>query len=96
MAEAHLDRPGEVTWFPNKGPAPVLGPCPHTECPHDMGGCVAWGPDYEHYVLDECSVPAERGGCDRACRSWTSEIPQPNGGVRYAFAPFLHIKLGAK
>lgn len=91
MAEAHLDHPGEMRWFPGKGPVPVLGPCPHSDCSHNAAGCVAYGPDYDHYVLDECQVPAEDGGCGGTCRAWMAEYPEPRNGVRYRQGPFLHV-----
>lgn len=93
MAEPHLDHPGEVSWFPGKGPAAVLGSCPHTGCPHDQVACIAWGPDFEHYTLEECRVPAAVGGCDGTCRSWAKEIPRPRGGVQYGWAPYLHVQV---
>lgn len=92
MAEPHLDHPGEVSWFPGKGPAQVLGPCPHTGCPHNTLAAIAWGPDFEHYTLDECRVPADLGGCGGTCRSWSSEVPRPRGGVRYGWGPYLHVQ----
>jgi hypothetical protein len=76
VAEAHLDHPGDVTWFKGHGPAPVLGPCPHRDCPHNLLGTVAWGPDYEHYTLITCDVG---GGCAGGCRAWQPEWPQGAG-----------------
>lgn len=70
MAEAHLDHPGEVRWFKGHGPAPVLGPCPHTDCPHESTAAVAYGPDHAHYVLD---AGVEPDGCDGTCRGWFGE-----------------------
>lgn len=72
MAEVHLDHPGEITWFKSHGPAAVLGDCPHTDCAHDMVGVIAWGPDYDHYVLVRCLV---ENGCNRQCRAWQAEYP---------------------
>jgi hypothetical protein len=78
MAEAHLDHPGEVSWFVGHGPAPVIGPCPHVNCRHLGGSNIAWGPDIEHYVLDECS--------DCLCRAWSPDNPRvetlPDGSLR--------------
>lgn len=68
MAEPHVDYPGEITWFPRKGPLPVLGPCPHHACPHLDQTVIAWGPSMDHYELVQCVMP---GGCDRSCRSWS-------------------------
>jgi len=87
MAEAHLDHPGEVTWFPNQQPATVLGECPHETCPHNEMRDIAWGPDYSHYVLVACIVPAETGGCDGQCRAWSAEYPDTNA---VTYATFLH------
>lgn len=70
MAEAHLDHPGEISWFSGYGPAPVIGPCPHTTCPHNMGGNIAWGPDMAHYTLDQCDVA---DGCNGHCRAWHTD-----------------------
>jgi hypothetical protein len=70
MAEAHLDHPGEITWFASHGPATVIGPCPHTTCTHDAGRNIAWGPDGVHYTLDQCDVP---DGCNGECRAWHDE-----------------------
>lgn len=92
MAEPHLDHPGEVSWFPGKGPAQVLGACPHRACPHNTLAAIAWGPDFEHYTLDECRVPADLGGCGGTCRSWSSEVPRPRGGIRYGWGPYLHVQ----
>ena len=70
MAEAHLDADmaGEVRWFPGKGPAQIVGKCQHS-CDHRTTDVIAWGPDYDHYCLIECSQ------CH--CRSWTAEYPEP-------------------
>jgi hypothetical protein len=78
MAEAHLDHPGEITWFAGHGPAAVLGDCPHT-CAHTMIRNIAWGPDHGHYTLNECIVP---GGCDGRCRAWAEEWPPPHSAHR--------------
>ena len=67
MAEAHLDHPGEISWYAGQGPAPVLGPCPHSDCPHDFQSCIAHGPDFRRYTLDQCDVA---DGCNGTCRSW--------------------------
>ena len=59
--------PGEVIhWFVGHGPGEVLGPCSHV-CRHNSTANIAWGPDADHYTLDECHVP---DGCDRRCRAW--------------------------
>lgn len=75
MSGAHLDHPGEVHWFHGYGPLPVVGPCPHTNCPHNGTSVIAWGPDYEHYELVTCDVDAEDGGCAEQCRGWWTEYP---------------------
>jgi len=99
VAEPSLDHPGEVSWFPGKAAAPVLGPCPHTRCPHDSARCVAWGPDFEHYTLDECHVPAELGGCAGQCRAWAAEVPETDRRgrqrIRYGWGAWLHVDVAA-
>jgi hypothetical protein len=67
MAEAHLDHPGEVSWYKGYGPSPVLGPCPHCDCPHNAQSVIGWGPSLDRYELSQCDV-AE--GCDGGCRAW--------------------------
>lgn len=67
MAEAHLDHPGEISWFKGYGPAPVLGPCPHAGCPHNAQSVIGWGPDMRRYELDQCDVTE---GCATECRAW--------------------------
>lgn len=69
MAEAHLDHPGDVTWFKGHGPKQATGPCTHS-CDHNWTmSVIAWGPDYEHYSLNECTK------C--GCRAWSAEYPEP-------------------
>ena len=70
MTEAHLDHPGEISWWSGYGPAPVVGPCPHTNCPHLDSACVAYGPDWKHYTLERCVMP---DGCNGNCRAWHDE-----------------------
>lgn len=70
MAEAHLDHPGDVTWFAGHTSGPIAGPCPHLHCPHNLGRVIAWGPDLAHYTLEQCDVPA---GCNGHCRAWHDE-----------------------
>lgn len=72
MSEAHLDHPGDWTWFAGYGPRKVKGPCPHTDCDHTSMVAVADGPDFDHYELEECRV-AE--GCNGHCRGWLAEYP---------------------
>jgi hypothetical protein len=83
MAEANLDHPGEITWFSGHGPAQVIGPCPHTACPHNMGANIAWGHDWQHYTLDRCDV-AE--GCNGGCRAWHDERSVPT-------SPWLQVEV---
>lgn len=75
MAEAHLDHPGEVTWFKRHGPAPVLGPCPHVECQHLGTGVIAWGPSMERYELVACGsinrADESPSDCASRCRAWS-------------------------
>ncbi|MBM3315842.1 hypothetical protein FJY71_08425 [candidate division WOR-3 bacterium] len=84
MAEAHLDHPGEITWWVGHGPAPILGDCPHTGCEHRDTSTVAWGPDFEHYELVNCMEQGE-GKCGGACRGWYAEYPR--GEVPPGFPP---------
>lgn len=50
-----------VHWFAGYGPKTVVGPCPH-DCRHMSITNIAWGPDQEHYTLNDCS--------DCGCRAW--------------------------
>lgn len=59
-----IDIPGGVKFFEGRGPAPVLGPCPH-DCEHRCRTVIAWGPDWDRYELLRCD-----GGCDGQCRGW--------------------------
>jgi hypothetical protein len=95
VADAHLDHPGEISWWRDYGPAPVLGPCPHTECEHWSLGTIAYGPDFEHYELVTCDV---RDGCAGQCRAWTVEYPPAVSPPwftpdrpKHAVKPFLHV-----
>jgi hypothetical protein len=81
MAEAHVDHPGEMSWFVGHGPAPVIGPCPHTDCQHYGQTVIAWGPDAEHYELVQCDGRNGFDQCDGACRGWTRVVRgQARGG----------------
>jgi hypothetical protein len=77
MAEPHLDHPGEVSWFAGFSPAPVLGPCPHGNCEHRDARSIAWGPDWDHYILEECVH------CH--CRGWFGEWDDDDGRRHYRF-----------
>lgn len=66
----HVDNPGEIRWFAGEGPATVIGPCPHTACPHNAQSTIAWGPDYTRYELVTCDAE-----CDGQCRAWTDGGP---------------------
>lgn len=70
MAETHLDHPGEITWFSGYGPLPIVGPCPHI-CEHNAVRNIAWGPDFDHYTLNQC--------IDCGCRGWAAEYPFGEG-----------------
>lgn len=70
MAEAHLDHPGEIHWFKGEGPAPVIGPCPHTDCRHLGQSVIAWGPTLDRYELVECGIAGDAHGCAGRCRAW--------------------------
>lgn len=76
MSETHLDHPGEISWFKGQGPAKTLGPCQHSNCEHEIGGVIAWGPNFEHYSLIECRV---KDGCNGKCRGWSTEYPYGEG-----------------
>ncbi len=67
LDEATVDHPGEITWHRGEGPLPVIGPCPHADCPHESGRVVADGPDTTRYVLVRCE---DAQGCNGACRAW--------------------------
>lgn len=69
MAEAHLDHPGEISWYAGRGPGQVLGECPHVGCPHLDTSTIAWGPSLDRYELVRCVMP----GCvgDGQCRAWS-------------------------
>jgi hypothetical protein len=86
MAEVHLDHPGRMSWFPGYTDLPELGPCPH-QCAHEHCRAVAYGPDYAHYVLDECQDPH---GCNGTCRQWVGEYPHGEGPA-FVFGPFVHV-----
>lgn len=75
MAEAHLDHPGELTWWVGHGPAPILGDCPHVDCAHRDTATVASGPDFEHYELVIC-MERGAGKCGGRCRGWHAEYPK--------------------
>lgn len=71
MAEAHLDHPGEITWFAGSQPRKGTGELCNHPCDHNFTlGNIAWGPDYEHYVLNECR--------ECGCRGWAQEYPEPH------------------
>lgn len=74
MAEAHLDHPGEISWFKSYGPLTVVGACPH-DCKHMGTGVIAWGPSMERYELIECGMPGDTivgsDECAGRCRAWT-------------------------
>ena len=75
--EAHVDHPGEITWFVGHGPAPILGDCPHTACGHKGWSTVAWGPDLNRYELVVCD-DKNPGGCDGNCRGWVRQVEGSN------------------
>lgn len=68
VPDIQLDNPDEIRWFEGRGPAPVLGPCPHN-CERHRHSLIAWGPTTDRYKLVECSgyPPSE---CDGRCRAW--------------------------
>ena len=61
---AHLDHPGDMHWVTGHGPQPVTGPCTH-DCTHTHSTWIAYGPDLEHYTLNQCDQ------C--ACRAWHND-----------------------
>ena len=79
MAEPHLDNHDDIKWFPNQGPARVLGPCPHV-CRHEFRPVIAWGTDMKHYVLVRCDAD-----CGGRCRAWTDGGPD-------ATTEWLHVE----
>lgn len=93
MSEPNLDHPGQIHWFAGEGPAPVLGPCPHTSCQHWGHGVIAWGPSYERYELVVCGSinPADESDkdCAMRCRAWIDE----RGRV---MTPWLTVAIEAK
>lgn len=91
MAEVHVDADmaGEVRWFKTCVPLPVIGPCPHTRCPHHAQTVVAWGPDYNHYELVTCDVGPVDGGCGGACRAWVAADRRTNSERA---GPFLQVR----
>lgn len=60
-----------IDWFASypesERSRPVVGRCPHKDCPHNMTAVVGWGPDLAHYELSRCDV---EDGCNRDCRGW--------------------------
>lgn len=90
MGEPQVDHPGEVVWYIGYHPEKVIGPCPHTECAHDMLLVVAEGPDFDHYTLDRCDVAPDRGGCGGMCRAWCVEWPTGTGPGN-AHGGWLHL-----
>jgi hypothetical protein len=84
VAEAHLDHPGEITWYAGHGPQPVLGDCDHA-CAHHLQAVIAWGPSLDRYELVRCDVPY---GCNRTCRAWA------NGHGRIT-TPWLNVAVPA-
>ncbi len=68
VPDIQLDNPDEIRWFEGRGPAPVLGPCPHN-CERHRHSLIAWGPTTDRYKLVECSgYPTSE--CDGRCRAW--------------------------
>lgn len=76
VAEPHLSHPGEVSWFAGYGPVPIAGLCPH-DCQHQDAKSVAWGPDWEHYILEQC--------VHCGCRGWYGEWEDAEGRRHYRF-----------
>lgn len=72
MAEPNVDHPGEITWFKDKHPLPVLGPCPHHNCSHSVQSTIAWGPSMDRYELVVCDMPRTGAGCACTCRVWVN------------------------
>jgi len=61
MDDTHPTPTSELLWLNGHQPLPVTGPCPH-DCAHDSTAWIAYGPDAEHYTLNQCA--------DCACRAW--------------------------
>ncbi len=73
--------PGEIIhWFVGYGPGEVVGECRHV-CDHRSLANIAWGPDAEHYTLDEC----HDSGCRGRCRAWIP-VDVVNGKPRPRFS----------
>ncbi len=93
MAEPHLDHPGRMSWYRGRGPAPVLGPCPHDNCEHWGTSVVGWGPTMERYELVECGsldrAAESPGDCATTCRAWV------DGDGRTTTA-WVHVDLNAE
>jgi hypothetical protein len=62
-----------IEWFKGYGPLPVVGTCPH-DCQHRNLANIAWGPDLDHYTLDECR--------DCGCRAWIPVIRNPKNPTK--------------
>lgn len=96
MAEPHLDHPGDVLWYAGQAPAAVIAPCPHGSCPHNQLAVIAEGPDWMHYTLDRCDVPAAEGGCGGTCRAWCGlREGRLSRRQRTEWAPWLHVDVPA-
>lgn len=74
MGEAHVDKPGEISWFSGYGPAAVHGPCPHGGCAHWGRSVIAWGPSLGRYELVQCD---QADGCATSCRAWVDGRGRP-------------------
>ena len=71
VPEIQLDHPGEIEWLYGRGPAPVLGACPHA-CKHGRS-LIAMGPTTDRYKLVECNGVRPGGAgteCAGRCRAW--------------------------
>lgn len=91
MADAHVDHPGETTWFAGHGPRRPLGlACDHP-CDHDWTLItVGWGPDYRRYSVVECT--------ECSCRAWTAEYPPPHTAEhpKFRLGPLMQMSAAAR
>ncbi len=72
-----------VHWFKGYDPKPIIGPCPH-DCKHRGISDIAWGPDLDHYTLDECT--------DCGCRAWMRAEPPKRTCLNWKEGPWMQVE----